>query len=322
MLFIAEVVGSQGVHFVRIAPIGVRFEVNTRPRPPVGAWLSVELAGLPAPTRMALDDWRARYAPAGELVRPHWRRTVLADLMEAVNGEAHLGLARAASTDELAAFATGSGGALLAEIRAQLAGSSEPTRVRARAERFAKILDVPYASDLLAELAELHAVEQLMGLEHAVAQWIQASAEPGATELAKLASRLPSDRVSAGASAAWFAWWWTFAYRTPRSDLRTATEAVVALAHRECARVELARAACEEATRTLELMRIAKASRQWAEPPDGSFSPSRDEADAHYCAYMAVTHAAHAIAAALRPDHDANRDAMQLVARHALAALT
>jgi hypothetical protein len=64
----------------------------------------------------------------------------------------------------------------------------------------------------------------------------------------------------------------------------------------------------------------------WAGPP-GETAPAalvRDEADAHYAAYMALTHAAHAIAAALREDLDAgeaNRHAMQLIAERAIELL-
>ena len=76
----------------------------------------------------------------------------------------------------------------------------------------------------------------------------------------------------------------------------------------------------------LDRLRVADAARLWAEPPDTAheFPPPRDDADAHYCAYMAVTHAAHAVAAALRADHDggdANRDAMRMLAMRAVEVL-
>jgi hypothetical protein len=325
VLFIATVEGDQGIHFVRLAPVAFRLHVNTRPRPPLGAHLAIALPGLVAPTRDALESWAQRHAPMLELPRASYRPVAVGDLMEAFNWEAHLQLARAASADELAAFAQGRGGALLAELRAALA-NTEPAadRLAARAARFAAIAGVATAAESLAELAALHPVEHLMGLEHAVAQWIRATTDPPADELAALAKDLPDDRVSAGASRAWFAWWWRLAYRTQRAELRAVAEAAALLARRECGRADIARAACDEAERMLDHLRVATGARLWAEPPDGTFAPVRDNGDAHYCAYMVVTHAAHAIAAAFRVDHDAgdaNRHAMELVATCALDVL-
>ncbi|HEX4450107.1 MAG TPA: hypothetical protein VH143_04500 [Kofleriaceae bacterium] len=328
MLFLATVDGQGGVHFVVLSPVRYRFEVNTRPRPALGTRLAITLPALAAPTRAALDDWRARNAPTGELVPPYYREAALADLMGAVNADLHLDLARAASADELAAFALDRGGALLADLRAALAaGTLDAAPIfAARVARFAQICGIATAAETLAELATMHPVEQLHAFEHAVVQWMQATTEPPADELAALAKQLPDDRASAGASRAWFRWWWRLAYRAPRGDLRDAVVACVELARRECGAAPIAADALAEATRLIDHLRIARATRLWAEPPDtaNAFPPATDLDDAHYCAYMALTHAAHAIAAVLIGDHDAgnaNRAAMQLLAVRALETL-
>jgi hypothetical protein len=322
VLFLATVAADYGIHEVHLAPIGYRFAVNTRPRPAKGTRLAIMLPGVTAPTREAIDAWRAAHLPTGELVRPYYREAALADLMIAVNHELHLDLARAASTDELAAFALDRGGALLAELRGKLASGEldAAPALAARAARFAAICGIADAPALLAELALAHPVEQLHALEHAVARWIQLTTEPPADELAALGKALPDDQVSAGASRAWFRWWWRLAYRAPRADLREAVTAAVELARHECAGEAIASAAIAEAEQMLDRMRAADATRLWAEPPDAvqAFPPARDDDDAHYCAYMAVTHAAHALAAAL---HGANREAMRLLAARAIETL-
>ncbi len=331
MLFIARIRGTYGVHFVELDPIGVRFELNTRPRPAVDTIITVVLRGLIAPTHEALDEWRRRHAPTGELGREHYRPLALADLMDAVNAEPFIATARDDSADAIAAFALDRGGVLLSEIRSELARGDEASvaPIVARASRFAEILAVSYAGELLAELATLHAIEHLMGLEHAVAQWIQGATEPPSDELAALARDIPAERTSAGASTVWFRWWWRLARRCTRGDLKTIAVRAVELATRECARAESARATCDEAARMADHVRIATAARMWAEPPPELAQIEldaivRDDADAHYAAYMAVTHAAHAIAAAARAEldaGDANRYAMQRLAELALAVL-
>jgi hypothetical protein len=322
VLFLATVDGQAGVHFVVLSPIRYRFEVNTRPRPARGTRLAIVLPALAKPTRAALDEWRARNAPAGELVPPFYRAAALGDLMDAVNAEQHLDFARAASTDELAAFATSTGGTLLAELRQTLAAGNVDAapQLAAKVARFAQICGIATAAETLAELATAHPVEQLHAFEHAVVQWMQATTEPPADELAALAKQLPDDRASAGASRAWFRWWWRLAYRAPRADLREATVACVELARRECGSDAIAADALAEAARMIDHLRIAPATRLWAEPPDtaNAFPPAIDLDDAHYCAYMAVTHCAHAIAAVLGAD---NRAAMQLLAVRALETL-
>jgi len=322
VLFLATVDGQAGVHFVVLSPIRYRFEVNTRPRPALGTRLAIVLPALAAPTRAALDEWRARNAPTGELVPPFYRAAALGDLMDAVNAELHLDFARAASADELAAFATSRGGVLLAELRGKLATGDVDAapQLAAKTARFAQICGIATAAETLTELATMHPVEQLHAFEHAVVQWMQATAEPPADELAALAKQLPDDRASAGASRAWFRWWWRLAYRAPRGDLRDAVSACVELAKLECGTERIAADALAEATRMIDHMRIAPATRLWAEPPDtaNAFPPATDLDDAHYCAYMAVTHCAHAIAAVLGAD---NRSAMQLLAVRALETL-
>jgi hypothetical protein len=321
---IARVEGSYGVHFVRIAPLGTRFQTNVRPRPAVGSLITITFVGLEAVNTDSLEAWRASHARTDELDRRFYTPTVLSDLMSAGNAELWLEVAREASADQLAAFALDRGGALLAEIREELAGAHRVERAIRLARRFAAVLAVPWAADTLAELAELHTVELLMGLEHAVVSWMRAAAEP---EVKELARELPDDRVSAGVSTAWLQWWWQLAHTCTRGDLRATVEAAVALAKQECRygeKNQIAREACDEASAMVDRMRIAPRAELFAEPPRPLVlgELARDESDAHYCAYMAVTHAAHAIAAALRTDMDAgdaNKHAMELVAKRALS---
>jgi hypothetical protein len=321
---IARVEGTYGVHFVRIAPLGTRFQTNVRPRPAVGSLITITFVGLEVVNADSLEAWRVGHARTDELDRRFYKHTVLADLMSAGNAELWFEIAREASADQLAAFALDRGGALLAEIRGELAGAHRVDRPLRLARRFATILAIPWVDETLAELGELHAVEQLMGLEHAVVSWMRAAAEP---EVKELARELPDDRVSAGVSSAWLQWWWQLAHTCTRADLRAAVEAAVAFAKQECRygdKNQIAREACDEATAMADRMRVAPHAELFAEPPRplALAELARDEADAHYCAYMAVTHAAHAIAAALRADMDAgdaNQHAMELVAKRALA---
>jgi hypothetical protein len=331
VLFIARVEGTYGVHFVRLAPMNVRFEVNARPRPAIDTLITIALPGLAGVNAAALEAWRLRHAPTNELDRRHYRPMALGDLVDAVNAELFVTTARSASADALAAFALDRGGVLLAAIRTELATAAVPgTELVARARRFAAILDITYAPAALEELAKLHPVEQLMALEHAVVQWIRATTDPPPDELAALAKDLPADRVSAGVSRAWFAWWWRLARACTRTDLGTIIDGALALARTECrqkTQLEVAREACDEADRMAARFQLATVARLWADPPRRDVDPGtieRDERDAHYAAYLALTHAAHAIAAALRETMDAgeaNRHAMQLVAERALAIL-
>ena len=324
--FIARVEAAYGVHFVRIAPIGSRFQTNVRPRPAVGELITIAFEGLGAVNAESLELWRARHARADELDRRFYRPTTLADLMTAVNAELWIGIAREANADDLAAFALDRGGTLLSTIRAELAGEVSPVVVTQQARRFSQVLNVPYAEETLGELAALHAVEQLMGLEHAVVSWMRA--EPR-DELVALASELPDDGISAGVSAVWQHWWWRLARACTRADLRAIVAAAIALAQRECrynTRAEIAGEACDEAMRMAECARVASRAEMWADVPQPMLLSEilRDENDAHYASYMALTHCAHAIAAALRADMDtgdANRHAMQLVANCALELL-
>ncbi|HET9991207.1 MAG TPA: hypothetical protein VFQ65_21895 [Kofleriaceae bacterium] len=323
MDLIARVEGSYGVHFVRIAPIGARFQTNVRPRPAVGSLITITFVGLDVVNADSLEAWRAGHARTDELDRRFYKPTVLADLMSAGNADLWFEIAREASADQLAAFALDRGGALLADIRTELAGAHRVERVIRLARRFASILAVPWAADTLAELAELHEVEQLMGLEHAVVSWMRAAAEP---EVKDLARELPDARVSAGVSSTWLQWWWQLAHTCTRADLREVVEAAVGFAKQECRygeKNQIAREACDEASAMADRMRVAPRAELFAEPPRplALGDLMRDDGDAHYCAYMAVTHAAHAIAAALRADLDAgeaNQHAMQLVAKRAL----
>lgn len=309
MELIARVEASYGVHFVRIPPVDVRFEVNVRPRPAQGQLITITFAGLMDVNAGSFDLWRDVHAPAGELDRRWWRPTVLADLMTAANGELFLAMDRTA--DEVAAFANDRGGALLAAIRAELASNHDTTMVTQQARRFAQVLRIAF--DL--EMAPLHPIEQLMALEHAVVTWMR---QPP-SEVALLARDLPRDPKSAGASAVWLAWWWRFARAVTARELRAAVTAALAVARSECGRDPSARAALDEATRMAAVAEHAPRAQAFAAPV--GHEVLRDPEDAHYASYMAVTHAAHAIAGVLREEiTDANAHAMELVARAAIDA--
>jgi hypothetical protein len=323
--FIARVQGSYGVHFVRVA--GARFETNVRPRPPVGSLITITFEGLKgAVNSESLELWRDRHGAAGEIDRRFYRPTSLADLMTAVNAEEFVAIARDTSADELTSFALDRGGVLLAAIRAELAGANDPGAVTAHVNQFARILDVPDAAEMLSQFAELHAVEHLMALEHAVVSWMRF--EPF-DNLSVLARQLPDDGISAGVSVAWHQWWWRLARGCTRGALRAIVTNIVELAHDECrhgTKAEVAREACDEATRMVERARVATRAEMWSTVPHAMplSEIQRDENDAHYASYMALTHAAHAIAAAMRSTvsaSEANRLAMQLIAGRALALL-
>ncbi|HEY0250292.1 MAG TPA: hypothetical protein VGC41_02155 [Kofleriaceae bacterium] len=310
MQLIARVEAQHGVHFVRVAPINARFETNVRPRPAAGELITITFAGLPDVNVGSFDLWRDLHAPNGEIDRRFWRPTVLADLMTAANAELWLGIDRTA--DELVAFANDRGGALLALIRTELASTHEVIVPTQQARRFAAILRVPFEL----ELEPLHPIEQLMALEHAVVSWMR---EPP-SEVAALARELPTDSRSAGASKDWLRWWWRLARAITARELRAAVAGAIDIARIECARDPSARAAIAEAVRMAERAARAPRAEAFADPPGTDVL--RDDEDAHYASYMAVTHAAHAIAAALRDEMaEANAQAMRLVATAALAAI-
>ncbi|MFT3697447.1 MAG: hypothetical protein QM831_30170 [Kofleriaceae bacterium] len=310
MELIAKVEASYGVHFVRIPPVNVRFEVNVRPRPAHGQLITITFAGLMDVNTGSFDLWRDIHAPTGEIDRRWWRPTSLADLMSAANGDLFLRMDRTA--DELTAFANDRGGALLAAIRTELASTHEVTSVAQQARRFAAVLGIE--PDLALE--DLHPIEQLMALEHAVVSWMR---EPP-SEVALLAKDLPRDTKSAGVSAVWLQWWWRFARAVTARDLREAVAAAIEVARTECGRDF--RSAVAEAERMATIAEHLPRGVAFAAPP--AKEVVRDDEDAHYASFMAVTHAAHAIAAALLGDlgpAEANAHAMELVARAALGAL-
>jgi len=77
---IARVEGSYGVHFVRIAPVGARFQTNVRPRPAVGSLITITFVGLEVVNADSLEAWRASHARTDELDRRFYKPTVLADV--------------------------------------------------------------------------------------------------------------------------------------------------------------------------------------------------------------------------------------------------
>ncbi len=324
MDLIARVEASYGVHFVRIAPAGTRFECNVRPRLAIGVLITISVPGLTAVTAESLEAWRTVHCRTDELDRRFYRPMVLADLMTAANAELFASVARDANADEVAAFARDRGGALLADLRGAMDRPDELATVRGRVRRFAAVV-----GEGEPDLTDLHPIEQLMALEHAVVSWMRAATEPPADELAALARSIPRETASAGSSVAWMRWWWQLARRCTRTDLLMIVDAAIELAKIECRYASpkvTGAAAIEEAMRTAALAQTAARAEMWASPPHEVALADllRDDNDAHYTAYQALTHCAHAIAAALRADMDppeANRHAAELLARRALELL-
>lgn len=331
MKLIARVEGDEYVaRWVQL--FGQRFTVDTRPPIARGVLITFAMPGLAAPTFEAVTAWIARaYGERVRAFRPQtYRPTSLADFMEAVNAHEHIAAAASWNADLLVAFARDRGGALLAEIRHELEHDARLAGVAERARRFATILQVVEAPAVLDELAKHHEVDQLVGLEHAVARWLMSASSPRNLEVATLAKDLPGDGSSAGISDEWFQWWWRLARACTRTDLVTIVDRAIDRADEECRtnrKQPVALDALDEARRLVDIMRTSRTARLWADPPDPARRVSqlvRDEADAHYAAFMAVTHAAHAIAHALMARIDAaraNRQSMTVLASLAVAVL-
>jgi hypothetical protein len=312
-------------------------EITIRPPPSVDTLLAVSLPGCPAPNDAAIAAWLAHtYGERAVRVLPpsSFRPLVLGDFLDAVNAEQHIAAAtREFGVDAVAAFARVQGGELLAEIRGELEGGVRPDPARlawlvVRIRRFAKIITGDTAIAVLAELAALHDVEHLLGLEHAVGQWIAAAASPRGVTLGALARMLPNDSTSAGVSHAWFWWWWKLAYTCTRVDLMTIVDRTVDIVDDHCTqgrREPVADHARAEARRMAEQMRDAPRAEMWRGAPAPELRPEEiDPGDAYYAAFMAVSHAAHALAYALRgqmPAPAANRVAMQMLAELAVRFL-
>jgi len=186
-----------------------------------------------------------------------------------------------------------------------------------------------HAGDVLDELARLpHFLEHLLGLEHALARWIAAGAAVRATELDALAEELPDDAASAGISDEWFRWWWRLARTCTRTKLHDVVARVVAHADELCApspKHQLAIDARREGHHHAERMTSREPARLWAGPVAPmavaeALEAGGREPDAHLDAFLAVSHAAHAVAHALKEmavgstQADANRRAMRLLA--------
>jgi hypothetical protein len=331
---LARVASSPALaRWCQLVPNGRPLELTIRPRLPVGALICARLPGCPAPTDDAITAWLAHayHERDVRVLRPtSFAPAMLADLLDAIDADRHLAAAATFSADAVTAFARASGGALLAEIRGELAHAVRPAAVVDRVRRFAAIVAGDAAQRVLAELAAQHDVEHLLGLEHAVAQWIAAAASPRQLELAALARSLPDDDASAGISQIWFHWWWRLARACTRVDLMTIVDRAVELADEHCAqgrRTPIADDARAEARRMADRMRDARRAALWSEPPGLPAAPrplAPDDDDAHYAAFMAVSHAAHALAHALGGQMAAtaaNRAAMQTVAELAVRFL-
>jgi len=319
--------------WVQLVPNGRPLELTMRPRLPVGALICARLPGCPAPTDDAITAWLAHayHERDVRVLRPtSFAPATLADLLDAVDADRHVAAAAEFSADAVTAFARASGGALLAEIRGELEHAVRPAAVIDRVRRFAAIVAGDATRGVLAELAMQHDVEHLLGLEHAVAQWIADAGSPRQRELAALARGLPDDDVSAGISQVWFHWWWRLARACTRVDLMTIVDRAVDHADEHCTqgrRTPIADDARAEARRMADRMRDTRRAVLWSEPPPPA--PARrtlvpDDDDAHYAAFMAVSHAAHALAHALGGQMSAaaaNRAAMQTVAELAVGFL-
>lgn len=333
MKFLARISGDDyGARGVTFVPNGRRYTIFARPRPPLGALIAVAMPGLAAPNAAGIQAWLANEAGEARIeeLRPHlFRKAELADFMDAVNAEPFLAAIDDWNTDAIVAFARATGGELLAEIRGELEGDARDARVAARVQRFTRIVGIPDAPAILDELAKLHDVEHLVGLEHAIVRWMGHAGALRGIELAALSRELPDEDSSAGISDDWFGWWWRLARACTRADLAIAVEAVLDHVDRECTAVRKAIAA-EPRSWAREMfgrLRLARHATLWSGPYDRRVVVKtivRDETDAHYIAFLAVSHAAHALAyelgARLSPSQ-ANRQAMKALAQVAVAAV-
>lgn len=334
MKFLARITGDEyGTREVVLVPNGRRYLLNVRPRPPLGGLVTVSLRGLDRPNAAGIQAWLANESgePGINELRAHlYRRTELADFMDAVNAEQFIDATSAWNPDTRVAFARASGSELLAEVRAELDGEARVKRVAQRARLFTRIVGIPGAAALLDQLAEQHDVEHLVALEHAIVRWIGNAAMLRDLELSALSRTLPDEDASAGISDDWFGWWWRLARACTRDDLKVAVESVLDHVDRECTgarKVPVAVDARTGAREMLERMRLARHATLWAGPYDENVVVKtivRDQTDAHYAAFMAVSHAAHAFAhelgARLSPSQ-ANRQTMKVLAEVAIAAI-
>lgn len=334
MKFLARISGDDyGAREVTLVPNSRRLAIFARPRPPLRALIAVDLPGLSAPTSAGIQAWLANEAGEARIeeLRPHlFRKAELADFMDAVNAEQFLKAIGDWNTDALVAFARASGSELLAELRAELEGDARAARVAARTRRFTQIVGIPDAPAILDELAKLHDVEHLVGLEHAIVRWMGHAGALRSIELSVLSRDLPDEDSSAGISDDWFGWWWRLARACTRADLAIAVEAVLDHVDRECTLSRKTPVAAEPRSWAREMfgrLRLARHATLWTGPYDPRVVVKtivRDETDAHYIAFLAVSHAAHALAyelgARLSPSH-ANRQAMKSLAQVAVAAV-
>ena len=335
MKLIARVEGepNQRVRRCRLLPRMRFLRIDTRPPLPIGELITVSLPGLPAPTGQAIELWLEaayRERPVDQLRPSQFTPTVIGDFLDAVNAHEHIAAVREWNADAIAGFARDKGGVVLAEIRAELDGRMRPAVVVPRARRLADVIGISDAKDVLDELAKLHDVEHLVALEHAVTRWIAIATEPREGDLDQLAHTFPADGISAGISEAWFQWWWRLARACTRADLIAIVDRTIELADKTCTegrRQPLANEARADAHRLAEVIRVAPRAVLWSEPVDPKrrlAQIERDEDDAHYAAFIALTHAAHAIAHA-HGGHldaeDANRWAMRAIAELAIKTL-
>ena len=332
MKLIARVEGepNQRVRRCRLLPKMRVLLLDMRPPLPIGELITVSLPGCPAPTDDAISAWLEHAyheRPVTQLRPQQLRPTVIGDFLDAVNAQHHLAAAREWNADAIAGFARDKGGVVLAEIRAELEGATRPSVVAPRVRRLADVIGVAEAATVLEELAKLHDIEHLLGLEHAVTRWIAIATEPRDSDLGELARTLPDDGVSAGISDVWFQWWWRLARACTRSDLMAIVDRAVAYADTTCTegrKQPVAPAARTEAHRMADAMHDATRAELWQDPANPKQRLAdivRDEDDAHYAAFMAVSHAAHAVAHALGGHldaADANRWSMRAIAERSV----
>ena len=336
MKLIAQVYQGWFQRAVRLVPDGTIYELMGR-QPDIGTLVTLDLPGLTEPTDEALERWvRTEYAPdehrnVNELDEDVYRATVLADFLDAANADAYLAtIPHWHGVDALAQFASVFGHALLGEVRAALdTGEDRTAAIAPRVRRFAAVLAIADAPEVLDELARLpHHLEHLLGLEHALARWIASASAVRSGELDALARALPDDAASAGISDEWFRWWWRLARTCTRSTLQRVVGEVLSFADEVCGE-ELAADAVKEAHRMAERMTTLESARLWAGPPTdlATVAAIDRRPDAHLDAFLAVSHAAHAVAHALKEvavgstQADANRRAMRLIADTAVKAL-
>ncbi|HTL35009.1 MAG TPA: hypothetical protein VL326_17900 [Kofleriaceae bacterium] len=196
MKVLAVVEQFAGKAMIRIGGYGREGFFFSGKQPDVPSMIAVEIEGLKGHSEKSVREWlNAFHAKAtgdadsehADLVEEHWRRAVLDDVLDAVNGTDLIWyISRFFTLAEIATFAEAHGPKLDAEIRAALdvERKKRATALRKVEKRSARILPVIYAgsSRISVEAMELETafdqerIAAVMKTRFHPATWIEAAA--------------------------------------------------------------------------------------------------------------------------------------------------